>query len=431
MRPSLLATITLAHLTVPSTAHAQSNEAILEEINALKERLSQLEKILVGNGKTDKQSPKKKLAKKTAEIEIHKLDPAPSLRTSDGNFSFNPRGRLFIDWGTGSDDEGLVDFDGTEIRAAWFGIDGSIYKNLKYKFEADFGGNKVSVKDAYIGFKYGGLSYTIGQSKVPNSLEWQTAISQTTFMERAGFKDAFGIGRRMGIKVSKSEKNWGVSGGVFRGTNSNASDTEGWLLALRAQAGNSFDNGRWMIGGSFRIRDEKGAAIRYRARPVHHLAPRLVDVTGTDKDTLFAGETALTLGSIFAAAEYNILQVRDSSISNETPTFKGGYAEIGWNITGEARPLNIGKGTFGRAKVDAPLFKGGLGLWQVALRYDSLDLTDDVLIGGQQNSWVLGLSWYPNRYSRILVNYGHSEISDLLSPDNSVDTFGLRMNLDW
>ena len=128
-------------------------------------------------------------------------DPAPTLKSADGKSEFNVRGRVFVDWSAGSDDQGTFDISGTKLRAAWFGVEGKATDNIKYKFEADFGGNNVSVKDAYLQFKVQNWAYTIGQSKMPNSLEWNTAIRQTSLMERGAFKSAFGFGRGMGIKA--------------------------------------------------------------------------------------------------------------------------------------------------------------------------------------------------------------------------------------
>ncbi|MGI8853865.1 MAG: porin [Methyloceanibacter sp.] len=58
---------------------------------------------------------------------------------------------------------------------------------------------------------------------------------------------------------------------------------------------------------------------------------------------------------------------------NPDPTYDGWYVEANWFLTGESQTYQ--KGVIGRPKVKNPVFKGGYGAWQLAGRYDVLDLT--------------------------------------------------------
>ena len=71
------------------------------------------------------------------------------------------------DWSAGSDNNNANDFSGTKLRAARMGIGGQVTKDINFRFDADFGQDKVSVKDAYIQFKRNEWAVTVGQSKVP------------------------------------------------------------------------------------------------------------------------------------------------------------------------------------------------------------------------------------------------------------------------
>ena len=43
---------------------------------------------------------------------------------------------------------------------------------------------------------------------------------------------------------------------------------------------------------------------------------------------------------------------------------------------------------------------------ELTARYSGIDLSDDGVTGGEQQSMTLGLSWYPNAYLRAMLNYG-------------------------
>ena len=173
--------------------------------------------------------------------------------------------------------------------------------------------------------------------------------------------------------------------------------------------------------------------LSYKAKAVTNLTSNLVSTGGTNKDKLIAAEAAFSHGAFFGAAEYAFLSATDAGTLGRNANFSGGYIEFGYILTGENRPLDIKKGAWGRPKVANPFDrKGGLGMWQITARYDTLDLTNNGAFGGQQTSYIVNLSWYMTRYVRALLDYGHTEVSDLaLGAENASDVVGLRLNVDW
>lgn len=363
-------------------------------------------------------------------------DPAPILKSESGGFQYNIRGRIMVDWSTGNDNIITNDFSGTKLRAARLGIEGQALKSMNFRLDVDLGQDKASVKDAYIQFKRNSWVMTVGQSKIPNSLEWNTAISQTTFMEKAAFRSAFGFGRGMGVKVSTASNNWSMSAGFFQGNNNFSGATkEGYIAAARGTYGGNINNGKWMVGLSARYKNKKDTGpIRYKAKSITNLSMIMSDYKSkATKEILFAAEVAITVGSFFATAEHAFVNAIDAITLRENVKLYGGYAEVGYILTGERRPLNIKVGSWGRHLVSNPVGKGGNGLWQISARYDKLDLTNNGAFGGEQSSYILSLSWYLSSYLRTMLDYGHTKVKNrfTMGTSNSANVVGLRLNVDW
>lgn len=384
------------------------------------------------------------LAKKVEGLEkkaenaavIKKAEPAPSIGTSDGKFEMNMRGRIFTDVARISDGDNTMDIKATEFRAARIGIEGKAWGNVKYKFEADLAGNSVTLKDAYM--QYDG--FKAGQFKTPNSLDEQTSSRHISVMERASFTDAFGLARQIGLGYGIGGDNYTLNGGVFIGDAGQSEAHDSVAFAARGTYGGEFNGGKYLVGASVRFRDTNdGGNIRYRQRPHQHLSSlRFVETPKlSDKDTFIGLEAAVSAGPLWAASEYAWNTARMDIVDNYT--FTGGYAEVGYFITGENRTLKLDKGAWDRPKVDSPIGgSGGYGAFAVVARFDTIDLNDRDVMGGKQNTYILGLNWYLNRHSRVLVNYSHAKITDEFNKmrngvdgKNTVNALGARFQIDW
>lgn len=88
-------------------------------------------------------------------------------------------------------------------------------------------------------------------------------------------------------------------------------------------------------------------------------------------------------------------------------------------------------GAFKRDKVHNPVGSGGRGALALSARYDVADLNDAAISGGKQESFVLGATWYRDKYVRIMANYVHAEFEDSPSyGDRSADSFILRAQFE-
>ena len=68
--------------------------------------------------------------------------------------------------------------------------------------------------------------------------------------------------------------------------------------------------------------------------------------------------------------------------------FNGGYVEGSWVLTGEPHPYHVDRAAWARPKVDHPFSVGGggIGAWEIAARYSTVDLNSNVVAGLSQTA---------------------------------------------
>lgn len=393
---------------------------------------------------------------------------APELSSKDGRFKMKVRGRLQADYDAINQDTAITgqpDVNAAEIRRARLGVEGVLWYDVKYKLEVDFADSQTALKDAYLEYVgvCEGLGIRVGNFKNFNSLEHMTSSRFITFMERAAFIDAFELDRQIGAGLIYEQDHFTLSAGIY---GPHADDDSTWLKDVKTGAArvtwapiDSDDHyGRHAVvhfGGSWRYRhgseDLRSNPIpgndqffRYRARGADlHLADRFVATPQIfNEDTFWGLETAVVFGPWSMQGEYGQLSPEISPLfAGANPTYFGWYVEGSWYLTGETRTYENGE--FGRPKVLRPVRGGGPGAWQLAAKYDVLDLSDKATViatcvtCGDQRTWLIGLNWWLNDYTRITFNYNESTIGGgFLNGANANDGakikgFGARAQVDW
>ncbi|MBB4640065.1 OprO/OprP family phosphate-selective porin [Rhizorhapis suberifaciens] len=441
----------LAALT-PGIANAQALSAeeaasLRAEVQALKAQLGAMEARLNSiDAKTQENSTAIAAAPAPApapETTI-KWKGAPELSTKSG-WSFKVRGRMQFDAGH-VDAPSSIDDDGlgfsSEVRRAYVGVQGTMPGGFGYKAEADLADNEVEWTDIYLTYDHEGKNITVGQHYPFLSLEQMTSDLFTSFTERAAFTTAFGFERRVGLSAGYSRGDFMVNAGVFTDnvTDLTEDGNKSYSVDGRVVWMPKFGSAQLHLGASAHYRDLNisltDAGSRYRARPfIHSTDVRFID-TGTftaSKETNYGLEAAVVAGRLHAAGEASWLRASRPGLAD--PTFFGGYAEVGYFLTGgDTRGYKAG--AFDRVKPANPVGKGGIGAIQINLRYDYLDLVDAGIIGGTQNGYAASLVWTPIDYLKFMINYGHMEYDQARVTANgdasySADVIGTRAQLDF
>lgn len=374
-----------------------------------------------------KASEQKTLAQ-TAEIQ-GKLDKATNVEVSvdkgglavksrDGDFTTKIGGRMQLDsaW-YGEDDSatGSTLGDGTKVRRARLYIKGTVNKDWFYKFEYDFAGTgdtRKGITDIWVGyngFDFAGLSVKAGHFRDPFMLQDQVSDNNTQFTERASI-DAFTASRHIGVMGSINRKHWTTALGVFgdKASTNGGSDDEGWGLGGRATWMPVNEKGSLVhLGLAANYRSTRGGEVQFKQQPETNVSGvNFVDtgkLTDVDNYLSLGAELAVVQDRFSGQVEYIRTQLNRETTSD--PTFDGWYAQTGWFLTDDTRPYTYKGAKFKAVKPNNPFGHGGMGAWELALRYSTIDLIDAGIDGGEMDNVTLGLNWFPVAGLRFSANY--------------------------
>lgn len=347
-------------------------------------------------------------ATKPSDIEVS-TQGGLTLKTRDGQFSTKVGGRLQVDAAAygGSPDMG----DGTDIRRARLYLSGTLYRDWGYKLEYEF--DNSSITDAFISYDgFENYQIMVGNFKDPFSLDYMISANNTMFMERA-LPTAFNAGRHIGVMGTRQSQYWTLAAGLFgdtvNGRSDNGDEDEGWGWSTRGTLSPINEPGKLLhLGLGFNYRDlQPNNTVRFSQAPESNVSGvRIIDTdTLTNADTMLKSglELATVVGPFTAQAEYIRTSVERDNFSDAD--FDGWYLQSSYFLTGESRPYK--NGVFGGIKPNRRVGDGGIGAWEMAIRYSSLDLNDGAIEGGEADSMTLGLNWYPIPMLRFSANYVH------------------------
>jgi phosphate-selective porin OprO/OprP len=339
------------------------------------------------------------------------------LIQADGNWFSNDLANLNGDAQDGADS----DF---ELRRAEFVLKGKGPGNIEWVLGYD--GKADKWLDTNFKYKIGGNGSNylqFGQFKQPNSLEELSSTKNNDFISKAMVTNTWAVARRVGLAYGIGSDNWSLTGAGFgrelkRGLAAgNGFGVRGTWAPINA-SGNILHLGLSYVSYQAELGTVGGAntedAARWRARPDADLAgARLID-TGTianaDRNSTLGAEAFWVHGPFKLQGEYmRTTTTRNAGLDDFTGS--GGYLSAVWNATGETWGYKGGTPT-------TPLPSNpGRGMWQLGLRYDTMDLDDgrvdpsgptpvvDGILGGKMSTWTVGANWYLRSNFKFMLDY--------------------------
>ncbi len=344
------------------------------------------------------------------------MKPSPKIESADGNYSFQPFGRVHLD-ATHFDDDKKDHASNANFRRARLGMKGKLGEDFAYKSEVDFGEENVNFKEVTL--TYTGIDSAdvkIGHLKPSFGMEQNTSSNYIEFIERSAPTNAFTRDEEIGINVLAGGSNWSLGAGIFNedAGNDDTGDDEDITVDVRGSvnilglAGNNVGDNVLHLGAGISHRYPTGN-VRFSAKPAGD-GDRVIDTgnfAAADSVHVYGAEAAGVFGPVSFQGEYFMADVSRNG-GRMDAEFDGYYAQAGWFLTGERRPYKGKTGNFSRVKPKAPfsLKNGGLGAVEVVARHSNTDLNDAGagIMGGELEQNSAGINWHLTDYVRLMAN---------------------------
>lgn len=432
-----MALLATTALSLPANANEVSElksmmQKMSQQMEVMQKRINQLE--------AEKFSNIEPAAGHADSDIVVSLKPTPKFKSKDGSFEAKVIGFAQAD-AVFQNDDATDHPDSTTIKRARVGLAGKFLNDWGYKFLYDFGNNNNDqLQDMFI--TYNGLEDTqliVGQYKEPIGLEWQSPSKYWQFMELP-LTTALTPRRSVGAGFNTQIEDFRLNLGVFgENANKTRSDDEGYSFDGHFVYTPVHEKGEHIHVGasaSYRVPDSASDAVTYSAK--HETSSATANslttgaIAGVDSIMLGGLEALGIFGPFSAQAEYSTVDLdRDSANSL---SFDSYYLQAAYMLTGESKKFNRKKHMFTKVKPTDPFSvnDGGIGAWEVAARYENLDLNDSTATFGEMDRYTLGLNWHPNMYTRFMLNYAMIDTDDNASiADDNSSVIGLRAQVDF
>lgn len=334
----------------------------------------------------------------------------PYIRSKDRNFEMEFGGRLQFDWRsyTGTTTPPSSFF----IRRARLEAGGQLFKHYEYKVQADFAdtGNTL-LRDGFVNINYvKGAQFQFGQFKAPFSQEELQSSKYIDFVERSSVNN-LAPGRTPGLMFHGELLEGALEyyAGAFNGRKelgaNNSSTPEGYLrlrfnpfkrsgqaLFRNFSFGGAFADGRHKNDTSFRGRTASQSIVFFKPVPVNGEIIRA------------NGEFWWRYRSFSVRGEYDQThQYRENQCTNGTNCpgviGKGLVLQATYLLTGEEKTE-----TGITPKINFLGGQRGLGAWELAFRYENLQMHDSVN-PNRAEAFTFGVNWWLTKFVRYQSNF--------------------------
>lgn len=406
--------------------------------------------------------------------------------SEDKDVSFRVGARVALDGAYYIDDvtDRSSGFDLTEARLRVYS---TFYDNFDAKFDIDFAGNAVSIKDMYVRYHVGsnGMFY-VGNYSEPFSASNIQSSADMNLMFKSATIDALGTGRALGVSYRcYGDRYWAEAGAFSQKISSDIEPGDkGWSVSTRMLFRHAPDYERYgfHIGGSFNFRHadasgfESGKDDHNRVFNVHSSLESSIDKTNflnatvfnADKVIRYSAEVIGFWNNLYVQAEYlgsNVSRNKDwetlfkrqlgglwdhdtmESFQNwfgddRDINFHGYYAEIGWLVCGGDYKYNA---------TNALMNRPGKGAFELLFRFNHTNLDDvdgawfdgrfytnaatgqpnNSVSGGKVNSYTVGVNYYVAKNLIVKLNYNYQDMKSYRFLDENLNSVMCRLFFEF
>ena len=359
-------------------------------------------------------------------------------------------GRALLEWRWFDPDIGEDLF---ALRAARLGVKGNLTRHLDWEIEREIGAGDLEQddsriefgdwKDVYVRWRtLDAARIKAGRFKIPFGLEQNTGVSELEFAYRALGSQSIAPGRDTGVMVSGEVGRFGYEAGVFDDDGDNAESSQEQFVQEGqdlAHVGPSFAvrvTGELFraLGVSGRLRSANlGFAYTNSGVPEGLNSLRGESFWGTadffervyvkGRRQRFGAQFDWTPGPTSLRAEWMQSREQRKEQSNRNADLSdfigtAWYVSGTWFVTGEDKDNNV--------NARRPLFKGGPGAIELAVRFEQLGYQSagkegtsftnpraEHLTPNTDSVFTLGVNWITSKWTRVIVNAIHEDFADV------------------
>ena len=437
------------------------------ELSALRQRLSELERLEQKRSDRDVMSLSKEQAAR--EAEARKLITTQAAAANKWIVKLGGHVQMdYVNWVRPDHAiTGPAAAPGThdyfEFRRLRLAADGTGYGNCDFRLQMTLEPESVGesppgvitspeVKDAY--FSINELPWLgrmrIGNFFVPFGLEQVTNDTFNVFMERSiPSQGVFTADREVGVafyNCSPDQRVTWTTGLFFdsisEGLKERIDDRQGYRISGRATWLPYYDDeskGRYLVhtGAGILHTDDQDDRVRFRARPQIHEGPRLIDSGVLNADSYTTGnlELAVVWGPFTLQSEAFLSNV--NLLAGDAQQVHGAYAHVSYFLTGENRvfeKFSQHGAHFGRnvpfTNVFATKTGCGAGAWEAKARWSNLNLSG---VGrGEYNDLTVGCNWYWSDRVRVMFDWIHPVTNGQTTfGSTNSDVIATRFDFNW
>jgi len=383
------------------------------------------------------------------------------IHPTDDRYWFKLSGTLRLDetlFMGNARDKGNSFPSGGSVRRAETFIDAGIGKHWEFTMGLNYNGTSVAFGDTYV--SYDGLmkNNQVYIGRISGNwfgLDNSNSTSWNPFLERSLQANAFYPGDGLGVGTDFWWDHGGFTLMAFQpdqNANDNSLATAGtkdrWRGTVRLTVAPLHKEGNvWHFGVSGAFRDvmsdyagvnptsiSSNRGVRFNVRPSarsRNTATLVDTMTGNggtniraNNVRLFNVELARQYGPFMLEGEYTNAYVHRVQDTNNRGVlrFSGWNLQTRYMLTGEAHSYDVRNGQFGSFKP-----KSKYGAWELAARYDAVNLNDKDVQGGSEHNVTLGVNWFINQQVRLSANYIRAKIHPANQAQvRKLDIIGMR-----
>ncbi|WP_168194006.1 OprO/OprP family phosphate-selective porin [Pontibacter sp. SGAir0037] len=359
-----------------------------------------------------------------------KWDEGLKFESRDGNFNIRVGGRVHYDMAFLRQASALDTVEGgagssVEVRRARLAFSGAINNRFEYEFEFTFG-ETVSYADLYVAFLRVPVvdRVTIGHFREPFGMEEQINSNYIVFMERS-LTSALGISRNTGIMLQKKllRDKLHIYTGIYRITDELAEDLEGdgnHSLSTRFAYNPLYDstaNRALHIGLALNTRTPNDNEYEIKSYNETNTGARYIR-TGMLEHVKnvrqIGGELGYSEGNLCLQGEYvhafaRLSEIEDELTEQYNREFNAYYLMASYFLKRGSRKYNVNSNEFSSVSLDE--HERLKGAWELGLRYSRINLLHTDRQFSSLADVTLGLNWYFNASTRMMMNYVYSRIN--------------------